>query len=413
MQTNERKGSLTDAFRSFGAEPSEELWSAISEQMDKPNKRRLAVIWWLSGLAGMFALILMLTLHYSREEKRFAAHKPAPISVPKTEEKAGNSAQKGDSTIRLEISPAIPTSVASPVADEYKCVHPVPVSVASSETDPEPDREKEMPTNSIDFVNEANKSSIAMIDRLPALNVQQTIEADINRPDRVRHKPFMDRNPKQRWPVPQATKWKAGIQFGYSNSLGEYSYINNYLPLPSGYDPLANDAPQNYRCLSATIARRVKRWWFESGIQLGRFKAMRVLDTTQPYLPDFQIVVARTLTIGIPLAARYDLYYQPWTHSQLYARIGTVQNFPVYRSDTYFSVQNSSVSSFREARAYFNYYGSVCATLGIEQHIWKGLSVDVRPEFTFYYRPPTNSVQNPKVKVFSWYGWNFAFNWTF
>lgn len=406
MQNNDYKGSLTDRFRDFGAAPSEELWQAISDELDERKKRRPMIWWWISGLGAASVALLLLVFSGMKEEQSVHLVRTARKSSEKQVSPEQSTAPKHHSS-------DAPSATGFVQKDRFI---PIPAkhlrrTTPFTQSDHRFTSEKSTVFGLAISGNDSIQSKEAVVDPLLVLQPNLTVETGVNPGDTAY--PLLaavpDHTAPAGWSVPQSPKWKIGTHFGFANGLGEWVIFDENQPYVSyGYDPGIWTAPDNYHCFEATIGRRVKRWWLESGIQMGEFKATRPLDTS-----DFQVVIARTWTIGIPLSARYDIYYQPWTHTQLYLRLGTMHNFPFYRSDTYIADKNSALSSFRKEQKYFNYLGSVSATLGIEQHIWKGLSVDARPEFSFYYKPPTNSYTNPKSKVLWWFGWNFGVNWTF
>lgn len=61
MQEDKHKGSLQSRFEGFGAAPSEDLWGAISANLDEKKKRRgVFWIWFGSGMAAIFVIGLFI-----------------------------------------------------------------------------------------------------------------------------------------------------------------------------------------------------------------------------------------------------------------------------------------------------------------------------------------------------------------
>lgn len=61
MQNDNKPGQLSGRFEGFTAEPSVDLWSVISANLDENKKRRTAIWWWLgSGMAAMIVISIVI-----------------------------------------------------------------------------------------------------------------------------------------------------------------------------------------------------------------------------------------------------------------------------------------------------------------------------------------------------------------
>lgn len=311
MQNEDKKGSLSETFESFGAAPKADAWDAIAASLDEPKRKRRAVIWWWSSGLAAVLIIGFTTLTFFQQTDE-AAQTESKKVAQQTEHQERSSGRKTDVTVENQATQ--PTYV----KNNSSQIHPNNTfskpSAQKNTSDIRPEKKPFIPatTTQFDAITAPNEIAERNETNLPD-NESDSNNTAVLTPARF-DSSTKNTNSCEYIVNVSYTRWRFGLygerDFALSNTDPVKESYSISDPGSSNFDtytyPNYDSTPYMIKStgVQLSIGRSFlpsRRLWIESGLQYTSFKSDKNVD-----LGPTQKGWLKHEAIGIPVTVNYQ-----------------------------------------------------------------------------------------------------------